>query len=61
MGHLAAVQSDAATLTAATDGLFALSTHKTEQVQFAVGEALSFIFGGVPLTLTLGFLTFTLL
>lgn len=53
VGHLAASQADDATLTAATDGLFALSGSKAEEVQFAVGEALCFVFGGasrVPFT-----------
>jgi len=50
LGHLASHQTDAATLQAASDGLLALSSNKNEEVQFAVGEALCFVFGGVPVT-----------
>ncbi|GMH36012.1 hypothetical protein BSKO_03880 [Bryopsis sp. KO-2023] len=32
------------------EGLLALRTSKSEEVQFAVGEAVSFAFGGVPVT-----------
>ncbi len=45
-GHLAASQPQPAVLEATVDGLFALSTTKMEEVQFAVGEALCFAFGG---------------
>lgn len=32
------------------DRLLAMGTNKSEEVQFAAGEALSFVFGGVPVT-----------
>ncbi len=46
VGHLASSAGSAEQLDAAVEGLFALSGNKTEEVQFAVGEALCFVFGG---------------
>lgn len=46
LGHLASSAPNAAQLSAVTDGLFGLAAHKAEEVQFAVGEALCFVFGG---------------
>ena len=46
LGHLASSAPSAAQLSAVIDGLFGLSAHKAEEVQFAVGEALCFVFGG---------------
>jgi len=46
IGHLASTTEGAAQLDAAVEGLFTLSGNKAEEVQFAVGEALCFVFGG---------------
>lgn len=50
MGHIASSAANAAPLSAIVDGVFSLSTHKAEEVQFAVGEALCFVFGGEELS-----------
>lgn len=46
IGHIASSAASASQLSEAVDGLFSLFTHNTEAVQFAVGEALCFVFGG---------------
>eukprot|EP00873_Tetraselmis_striata_P043262 jgi/Tetstr1/463526/TSEL_008405.t1 len=46
-GHLCAGSEEAALLEPAAEALLALATNKTEEVQFAVGDALAFAFGGV--------------
>ncbi|KAK9850611.1 hypothetical protein WJX84_005115 [Apatococcus fuscideae] len=50
VGYLAAGDPEASILQPAVDGLLSISSNKTESVLFAVGEALCFIFGGVPVT-----------
>lgn len=46
VGHLCYGNPEAETLDAALECLFGLSVNKAEEVQFAAGEALCYIFGG---------------
>ena len=46
VGHLCYGNPEAETLDAALECLFGLSMNKAEEVQFAAGEALCYIFGG---------------
>jgi hypothetical protein len=46
LGYVCAGDSTARNLDAALTAMFELSVVKKEEVQFAVGEALCFIFGG---------------
>lgn len=46
VGHLCMGDASPEMLDAAVGGLFEQNNHKAEEVQFAIGEALCFIFGG---------------
>ena len=49
LGHLAAGETSPVVLDAITSALMDLSANKADALQFAVGEALCFPFGGVQL------------
>lgn len=49
-GYICAGACEAEVIHALVEGLLALSTNKTEEVQFAVGDALAFAFGGVSIS-----------
>ncbi|KAL1555169.1 proteasome adapter and scaffold protein ECM29-like isoform X1 [Salvia divinorum] len=50
LGHMCAKESSSSHLTIALDLIFSLSRSKVEDTLFAAGEALSFMWGGVPVT-----------
>ncbi|XP_057801647.1 uncharacterized protein LOC131016878 isoform X1 [Salvia miltiorrhiza] len=50
LGHMCAKESSSSHLTIALDLIFSLSRSKVEDILFAAGEALSFMWGGVPVT-----------
>lgn len=50
LGHMSANESSISHVEAALDLVFSLSRSKVEDVLFAAGEALSFFWGGVPVT-----------
>ncbi|XP_010474525.1 PREDICTED: proteasome-associated protein ECM29 homolog [Camelina sativa] len=50
LGHLCLNETSSSHLKIALDLLFSLSRSKAEEILFAVGEALSFLWGGVPVT-----------
>ncbi|KAG6414017.1 hypothetical protein SASPL_126733 [Salvia splendens] len=51
LGHMCAKESSSSHLTIALDLIFSLSRSKVEDTLFAAGEALSFMWGGVPVTI----------
>ncbi|XP_075078275.1 uncharacterized protein LOC107799855 isoform X1 [Nicotiana tabacum] len=50
LGHLCVKESSSSHLNIALDLIFSLSQSKVEDILFAAGEALSFLWGGVPVT-----------
>ncbi|XP_023639453.1 proteasome-associated protein ECM29 homolog isoform X1 [Capsella rubella] len=50
LGHLCLNETSSSHLKIALDLLFSLSRSKAEEILFAAGEALSFLWGGVPVT-----------
>lgn len=50
LGHMCVKESCLPHLTAALDLIFSLCRSKVEDILFAAGEALSFLWGGVPVT-----------
>lgn len=50
LGHMCVKESSLPHLTAALDLIFSLCRSKVEDILFAAGEALSFLWGGVPVT-----------
>ncbi|CAN8246973.1 unnamed protein product, partial [Cochlearia groenlandica] len=50
LGHICSKETSSSHLKIALDLLFSLSRSKVEEVLFAAGEALSFLWGGVPVT-----------
>ncbi|CAA0372204.1 unnamed protein product [Arabidopsis thaliana] len=50
LGHICSNETSSSHLKIALDLLFSLSRSKAEEILFAAGEALSFLWGGVPVT-----------
>lgn len=50
LGHMCAKESSFALISIALDVIFSLSRSKVEDILFAAGEALAFLWGGVPTT-----------
>ncbi|XP_059624994.1 uncharacterized protein LOC132268214 [Cornus florida] len=50
LGHMLAKESSSSNLNIALDLIFSLCRSKVEDILFAAGEALSFLWGGVPVT-----------
>jgi proteasome component ECM29 len=50
LGHMCVKESSSSHLSIALDLIFSLSRSKVEDILFAAGEALSFLWGGVPVT-----------
>lgn len=50
LGHMCVKESSSSIINVALDLLFSLARSKVEDILFAAGEALSFLWGGVPVT-----------